>query len=55
MYALQDREGKVPGDLAELAGQSLLQLYAEEAPSKLPLVAALLKAQQIPTAGTTKA
>jgi len=46
--ALQDRDGKVPGDLAELAGKSLLQLYAEEAPSKSHLVAALLKAQQIP-------
>ncbi|CAL5228783.1 g11975 [Coccomyxa viridis] len=49
----RDREGKVPGDLAELAGQNLLQLYSEEAPSKLPLVAALLKAQRIPIAGTT--
>ena len=50
MPVLQDRDGKVPGDLAELAGQSLLQLYADEAPSKSQFVAALLRAQQIPVA-----
>ena len=42
---LQGRDGKVPPDLTELAGESLLQLYAKEAPSKLPLVTALLEAQ----------
>ncbi|CAK0782567.1 hypothetical protein CVIRNUC_005779 [Coccomyxa viridis] len=41
------RDGKVPPDLPELAGEALLQLYAKEAPSKLPLVTALLEAQQI--------
>lgn len=46
--SLQDRDGKVPGDLAVLAGETLLDLYAAEAPSKTGLVAALLKAQQIP-------
>ena len=45
---LQDRDGKVPGDLAVLAGETLLSLYAAEAPDKTGLVAALLKAQQIP-------
>ncbi len=46
--SLQDRDGKVPGDLAVLAGETLLSLYAAEAPSKTGMVAALLKAQQIP-------
>lgn len=40
----------MPGDLAELAGHTLLQLYVEQAPSKSHLVAALLEAQQIPVA-----
>ena len=47
---LQGRDGNVPADLPELASEALLQLYAKEAPSKLPLVTALLEAQQIPTA-----
>ena len=47
---LQGRDGKVPPDLPELAGEALLQLYAKEAPSKLPLVTALLEAQQVSVA-----